>query len=365
MLLFGLVCALGFGVASAQQVRIGMAFDAGGKYDKSFNQGAWEGAQRAAKEFKLMLSDFEPSDPAQVGQGIRSFAQTGFDLIMGVGYANEPAITATAKENPDLSFAVVDSGDSDAKNVAGLVFRENEGSYLVGYLAASNSSTGIIGFIGGMNIPLIKKFEVGYRAGAKAANKNIKIITQYLGSTPSAWNDPAKAKEVAGSMKAKGVDIIYAAAGGSGNGLIDYVKATQCIKASDLPAGVTFKTDMFKNVPKAASYLNKCKGNTRPMFFIGVDKNQNYLGDTDKNPKTLNHGLTSMLKRVDNAVYEVIKNVVQNNFQGGVRDFGLRENGVDYAYDEYNSALINSAQRKILSDLRKNIVLGKIKVPVM
>ncbi|MBB6098557.1 basic membrane protein A [Deinobacterium chartae] len=352
------------GMATAQTpVRVGIAFDAGGKNDKSFNQSAWTGAQKASKDLKVQVKDFEPSDPSQVGQGIRSFAQNGFDLVIGVGFANEPSITSVANENADLAFAVVDSTSNNTKNVASLVFREQEGSFLVGYLAGLNSSTGVVGFIGGMDIPLIHKFEAGFAAGAKAANKNIKVYSQYVGTTPAAWNDPGKAKEIAGTMKARGADIIYHAAGASGNGLIDYVKATQCLKKSSLPKGVTFKSDNFKNVPKPAGYAAKCGADSRPMFFIGVDSNQNYLGDTDKNPKTLNFGLTSMVKRVDNAVYQVIKEVNQNKFKGGVREFGLKDDGVSFAVDQYNQALISKAQQDRLAKVRSDIIAGKIKVP--
>ena len=358
-----LVLGLLLGTASAQQpVQVGMAFDSGGKNDKSFNQSAFEGATRAAKEFGAKVNDFEPSDPSQVGQGIQAFATNGFDLVVGVGFANETSITKTAKAFPTQNFAVIDSV-SDAPNVASLIFREQEGSYLVGYLAALNSSTGVVGFVGGMDIPLIHKFEAGYRAGAKAANGRVKVIAQYVGTTPAAWNDPAKGKEIAGSMKAQGADVIYAAAGASGNGVIDYVKTTQCLKSAGLPKGVRFVKNQFTSVTKSASYTAACAGSTRPMFFIGVDANQNYLGDFDKNPKTLNHALTSMLKRVDSAVYTVIKDTVQNKFKGGVREFGLDNEGVGYAMDEYNSALVTKAQQAQIAKISKDIISGKIKVP--
>jgi len=361
---FGLL-ALGFATtqASAQTpVRVGMAYDAGGKFDRSFNQSAYEGSQRAVKEFKVQSKDFEPTDPSQVVQGIQSFAQAGFDLTIGVGFNNNAPITTVAKANPDLNFALIDSV-SDAPNVRNLTFREQEGSYLVGYLAALNSSTGVVGFIGGMDIPLIHKFEAGYKAGALAANKNVRVIAQYVGTTPEAWNNPAKGKEIAASMKARGADVIYAAAGGSGNGLIDYIKQTQCLKAAQLPKGVTFKSDNFKNVAKSAAYTKACAGNTRPMFFIGVDSNQNYLGDFDKNAKTMNHGLTSMLKRVDVAVYETIKAVSQDKFKGGSQEFGLKDNGIAYALDQYNQSLISKAQQDRIAKVRADIIAGRIKVP--
>ena len=353
---------LGASVASAQAVRVGMAYDAGGKADKSFNQSAYEGSQLAAKKLGIQVKDFEPSDPSQIIQGVRSFAKEGFDLTVGVGFANNASITQVAKENPDLYFGLVDDV-STAKNVASLVFNEEQGSYLVGYLAALNSSTGVVGFIGGMNIPLIHKFEAGYKAGVKAANPKATIISQYVGNTPEAWNNPGKAKEIAANMRGRGADIIFAAAGGSGNGLIDYVKQNPCLKAAQLPKGVTFKSDNFKNVKKSAAYTKACAGNSRPMFFIGVDSNQNYLGDFDKNPATLNHGLTSMVKRVDNAVYALIQDVKADKFRGGERRFGLKDGGVGYAVDQYNKALLPAAQIAKVEAVKQQIIKGQIKVP--
>lgn len=354
-----LALALSTAVASAQSLRVGMAYDAGGKFDKSFNQSAYEGGIKATKNLGVQVKDFEPSDPSQIIQGIRSFANEGFDLTIGVGFANNASITQVAKENPDLAFALVDDV-SPAKNVASLVFQEQEGSYLVGYLAALNSSTGVVGFVGGMDVPLIHKFQAGYEAGAKAANPKIKIVSQYVGTTPDAWNNPGKAKEIAASMRSKGADIIFSAAGASGNGVIDYIKQTQCIKATGT---IKFTSNNFAKVPKSAAYQKACAGNTRPMFFIGVDSNQNYMGDFDKNPATLNHGLTSMTKRVDNAVYALISDVKANKFKGGERRFGLKDNGVGYAVDSYNKALISSAQIARVEAVKAKIISGAIKVP--
>jgi basic membrane protein A and related proteins len=358
--------ALIVGVSSGQQpIRVGMAFDAGGKNDKSFNQSAYEGAQRAAKEFKAEVKDFEPADPSQVGQGIRNFAQSGFDLVVGVGFANNPAITATAKDFPDLKFAVVDDVP-EGPNTTGLVFREHEGSFLVGFIAGRTSSTGVVGFVGGMDIPLIHKFDAGYAAGVKAACPTCKVISNYVGTTPSAWNDPAKAKEIAINQNSQGVDIIYAAAGASGLGAIAHINETKCISASKLPSGVRFKTAnaAIRRIARAKDYSAKCKAADRPLFFIGVDKNQNPLGDTDSNPATLNHGLTSMLKRVDVAVYNVIKDVAQAKpWKTGPREFGLENEGVGYAMDDYNKALVPA---KTIADLKKisaDIISGKVKVP--
>jgi basic membrane protein A len=348
--------------AAAQTVRVGMAYDSGGKADKSFNQSAYEGAGRAAKQLGIQTRDFEPSSAVSNIQGMRAFAKDRTNLTIGVGFANNESVTSVAKENPNLYFGLIDDV-SPAKNVASLVFNEEQGSYLVGYLAGLNSSTGVVGFVGGMDIPLIHKFEAGYTAGVKAANPKARVVAQYVGTTPDAWNNPAKAKEIAASMRGRGADIIFAAAGGSGNGVVDYVRQTQCLKAAQLPSGLKFTSDNFKNVVKSTGYKTACAGDTRPMFFIGVDSNQNYLGDFDKNPGTLNHGLTSMLKRVDNAVYALIRDVKAGKFKGGERRFGLKDGGVGYAVDEYNRSLISSEQVLKVEAAKTQIMSGAIKVP--
>ena len=357
-----LIAAAASAALAQTQMRVGMAYDAGGKFDKSFNESAYNGAAKAAKTYGLQVKDFEPTDPSQVVQGIRAFATDGFDLTIGVGFNNNASITQVAKENPDLSFGLIDDVSS-APNVASLTFKEEEGSYLVGYLAALNSATGVVGFIGGMDIPLIHKFEAGYAAGARAAKPGMKVVAQYVGTTPDAWNNPGKAKEIASGMRSKGADIIFAAAGASGKGLQDYIKQVQCIKGAQLPSGVKFGSDNFAKVTKSAGYKAACAGNTRPMFFIGVDSDQNYLGDYDNNPATMNHGLTSMLKRVDNAVYTLISNVKSNKFKGGQSVFGLKEGGVGYAMDNFNRALISSAQIAKVEAIRQRIIAGKIVVP--
>jgi len=350
----GMVLAAFMGLGMAQ-VRVGISFDAGGKNDRSFNQSAWEGAKRAKADFGIELFDFEPSDPSQVIQGIRNFAEEDFDLIIAVGFAQQGAVEAVAKEFPDLNFALIDSV-VDLPNVASLVFREHEGSFLVGYIAGKLTQTGTVGFVGGMDIPLIHKFEQGYKAGVEYAcqEDGIKcnVIINYVGNTPTAWNDPAKAKEIAQSQVSQGADIIYAAAGGSGLGVLDYVKQTKCT------SGKKFIRDPFRSVPG-----NPCGPDQRPIFMIGVDANQNYLGDTDNNPKTLNFVLTSMMKRVDVATYDTIKSVVQGKFKGGIHEFGLANNGVGYALDEYNEALIPQAVITRLEIIKRQIIDGKIKVP--
>ncbi|TFU27158.1 BMP family ABC transporter substrate-binding protein [Thermus tengchongensis] len=353
--------------APGAEIRVGIAFDAGGKFDRSFNQSAWEGAERAVQELGVKVFDFEPADPSQVGQGIRTFAEEGFDLVIGVGFANEPAITATAREFPNVNFAVIDAvpGEGELPNALGIVFREHEGSFLVGYIAGKLTRTGVVGFIGGMDIPLIHKFEAGFRAGAEYAFREDgiqgRVLVGYVGNTPAAWNDPAKAKEIATSQARQGADIIYAAAGGSGLGLIDFVKEQMCLKEGGAVRFV--RQSPIPSLNPYPEYEARCGAGATPLFFIGVDANQNYLGDTDNDPATLNHGLTSMLKRVDIAVYEAIKSVVEGTFQGGVRELGLAEEGVGYALDEYNMNLIPWDLQDRLEELKQAIINGEIQVP--
>ncbi len=352
--------------ALAQSTRVGVAYDLGGKNDRSFNQSAGEGAARAEEELDgVQVFDFEPTDASQSGQGVRKFAEEGFDLVIGVGFALEPAITSTAQEFEDVNFGLVDTVSSETDNVASLVFREHEGSFLVGYIAGKLTQTGVVGFLGGMDIPLIHKFEAGYQAGVEYACEqegiDCRVIANYVGTTPAAWNDPAKAKEIGSAQQSQGADIIYTAAGGSGLGVIDLVNQEQCLSVSQLPGDVEFIRDPFAEVPKPQGY--SCDESDRPVFFVGVDANQNYLGDTDADPATLNFGLTSMLKRVDVATYETIKAVHEGSFSGGVQEFGLANEGVGYALDEYNQALIPTTLVEELETVRQQILDGEITVP--
>ncbi|TSA81143.1 BMP family ABC transporter substrate-binding protein [Deinococcus detaillensis] len=352
--------------AQSAPLSVGIALDTGGKNDHSFNQAAWEGAQRAAKDFGVKVSLFAPKEDAQglAGRGAEPLAQAGANLVVGVGFANKDSVEQAAKNYSAAKFAVVDDLPS-GPNTVGLRFREQEGSFLVGYIAAKSSSTGVVGFVGGQDVPVIHKFQAGFTAGVKFVCPNCQVISAYIGKTPAAWNDPATAKALAASMQRRGADIIFAAAGGSGAGVVAQVNAAQCLKASALPAGVTFKSDLFAAVAKSASYTSSCAGNTRPAFFIGVDSNQNYLGDTDRNPKTLNHGLTSMVKRVDNVVYSLIHDVVKKqSWRTGDQSYGLENGGVGYALDQYNRALITPQLEEVLGKVQRLIVYRSIQVPV-
>jgi basic membrane protein A len=307
---------------SAEQFRVGMVFDVGGKGDKSFNDSAYRGLLHAADEFGLDYTEFEPGQDADRETGLRKLAQAGYDVIIGVGFLFSDAIKKVALDYPNVEFACVDydvrPGEEMPPNLAGLKFREEEGSYLVGILAAMFSRTGRIGFVGGMDIPLIHKFEAGYIAGAKHANPAVSVTVAYAGTTPQAFADPARGKELALLQYGRGVDVIYHASGSTGNGVIEAAKESG-------------------------------------KYAIGVDSNQNYMAP--------GHVLTSMVKRVDNAVYMTIGAAIEGKFTGGIHEFGLADDGVGYAIDEYNESLISDEMIAAVEKAKAEIIAGEIVVP--
>ncbi len=286
-------------------------YDMGGKFDKSFNQAAYDGAERWKKETGKSYLEFEISNPAQREQAKRRMAERGATPIVGIGFAQGSSMEKVAKEFPKLQFAIIDSV-VNLPNVQSIVFKEHEGSFLVGMMAAMASKTGKVGFVGGMDIPLIRKFQCGFEQGAKFANPKAEVSANMTGTTPSAWNDPARGAELAKAQFAKGVDVIFAAAGGTGVG-----------------------------VYQAAKDAGK--------LAIGVDSNQNHL-----QPGTM---LTSMVKRVDVAVYNAFKGT-----KPGVSSLGLKEGGVDVAMDEHNAKLVSADMKKKVDAAKADIIGGKIAV---
>ncbi|MBA2333949.1 MAG: BMP family ABC transporter substrate-binding protein [Blastocatellia bacterium] len=313
------------------KIKVGIVFDIGGKNDRSFNAAAWEGVKRAEKDLNICLYDVEPGNPTSIEPAMRAFAERNFDLIIGIGFAQGPIMQKVALDYPEIKFAIVDGvifeadGKTPKQNVASLVFREHEGSFLVGMIAAAKSKTGVLGFIGGMDIPLIHKFETGYEEGARYVNPNIRVIDNYVGVTDSAWNNPGKGKELALNQIEKGADVIFTAAGNSGLGAFDAVE----------------------------QYGKNAQGEAN-KFVIGVDSNQNGV-----KPGFV---LTSMVKRVDNAVYDVVKEVLEGKFKGGFHVFGLDKDGVAYAMDENNTAIIPVDVIQKTEEARAKIVSGEIKV---
>jgi basic membrane protein A len=300
---------LACGAAQAQQPAV--IFDMGGKFDKSFNQAGYQGAEQWKKETGKNYLEFEISNDTQRVQAIRRMAERGASPIISIGFAQASALQQVAKDFPKTQFAIIDA-KVDLPNVQSLLFKEHEGSYVVGAMAALVSKTGKVGFVGGMDIPLIRKFQCGYEQGAKATNPKIEVFSNMTGTTSTAWNDPTRGGELAKAQFAKGSDVVFAAAGGTGVG-----------------------------VYQAAKDAGK--------LAIGVDSNQNHL-----QPGTM---LTSMVKRVDVAVYNVLK-----GWKPGVSVLGLKEGGVDYAVDDNNAKLINPALKAKVDAVKADIIAGKIKV---
>jgi len=317
------------------KIHVGIVFDIGGKDDRSFNAAAFAGVKCAETgnwpdgtpcgrpSLNIVLRDIEPGNPTSIEPAMRAFAERGYDLIIGVGFAQAPIMERVAKEYPNIHFAIVD-GVSELPNVASLVFKEHEGSYLVGMLAAKKSKTGTIGFLGGMDIGLIHRFEGGYEEGARAVNPNIRVIQNYVGVTDSAWNNPGKGKELALAQIGKGADVIFTAAGNSGLGAFDAVEQ----------AGT--------------------RNGSATHFVIGVDSNQNMV-----KPGFV---LTSMVKRVDNAVYAIVDDVAKGRFQAGFHVYGLDKDGVGYAMDQNNQNLVTPEMIQQVEEAKKKIIAGDIKV---
>jgi len=316
------------GAPAGDALDVGIVFDLGGRGDKSFNDGAWIGAARAARELGARVRFVEPGEGSDREAGLRLLAAEGMDLVIGVGFIFTDDLTQLAGEYPGVAFAGVDYAVAIGKdgapvpppaNLAALKFREEQGSFLVGALAALLSrDTKKVGFVGGMDSPLIHKFEAGYRAGVQRVCADCQVIAQYAGVTPEAFRNPGRGKELALSQYQQGVNIIYHASGSTGLGVFE-----------------------------AARAMNK--------FGIGVD--------ADQYNEAPGHVLTSMVKRVDNAVFDVIARVKAGRFRGGISQFGLAEDGVGYVYNAHNRALIPDAVRATLETLRADIIAGRISVP--
>lgn len=360
-----LAAALVIGAATAQDYVFGITFDAGGKFDRSFNEGTWRGLSRAVEELEseqgleIDVLEFEGT-PDTAAQGIRSIAEQGAELIVSPGFLQADAVAAASREFPFTNFVLIDAV-AEGENVRSVTFADHEGSFLVGYLAGLMTRTGTVGFVGGMDVPLIRNFDTGYQQGVEAACAECEVINNYVGTTPAAWNDPARAKELAAAQRAQGADIIFAAAGASGSGVIDFVNEEMCFT----PSGETRDTPLdeaLADLPVSDAYAAACGEDAKPLFFIGVDSNQNYLGDTDDDPSTLNHGLTSMLKRVDVAAYDAAYDVVNGEFTAGAVELGVAEEGVDWALDEYNEPLVPQGVLDRMAEARRQIVDGEIDV---
>jgi basic membrane protein A len=303
-------------MAGAAFAEPALMYDLGGKFDKSFNEAAFNGAKRWGEDTGNSYREIEVTAEAQRVQFATRLAEGGFNPIVVLGFQNAATIEEVAPKYPDTKFAIIDVNWLDFPNVRQISFAEHEGSYLVGMLAAMASETDTVGFIGGMDVPLIRHFACGYAQGAKAVNPDINVVANMTGTTPAAWNDPVKGGELTKAQISQGADVVYAAAGGTGVGVL------QAAADADI-------------------------------LSIGVDSNQNYLHPGEV--------LTSMLKRVDNAVYDVFEKGVEG-FEAGVTVMGLGNDGVGYALDEHNASLISDDMKAAVDTARQQIIDGELNV---
>ena len=311
--LLGAAAAIAMGAAAAS-AEPALIFDLGGKFDKSFNEAAFGGAKRWADETGGSFLEIEMQSEAQREQALRRFAESGANPIVMTGFAFGDVLSQVAPDYPDTKFAIVDMV-VEQPNVRSVIFNEHEGSYLVGMLAAMASETDTVGFVGGMDIPLIRKFACGYAQGVKAMSPDATIIANMTGTTPAAWSDPVRGSELTQAQISQGADVVYAAAGGTGVGVLQ--------TAAD-----------------------------EDILSIGVDSNQNYL-----HPGKV---LTSMMKRVDNAVYEAF--TAGTDLETGIHVMGLANGGVGYALDEYNEELITDEMKAAVEEASAKIAAGELVV---
>ena len=303
--------------AWAADFKPAVVFDKGGKFDKSFNEGVWNGVRKFVDETGVEVLEYQVTNEIQREQAMRRMVRRGATVVLAVGFSQADAINAVAADHPDRQFAIIDVFWLDRPNLRQYAFKEHEGSYLVGVAAALTSKTGKIGFVGGMDVPLIRKFACGYVQGAREARSGIEVLRNMTGTTPAAWNDPAKGAELARGQIDRGADIVYHAAGATGLGVI-----------------------------RAVADAGK--------LAIGVDSNQNGLAP--------GHVLTSMLKRVDVAAYQTLKDAMDGKFTAGVVTLGLAEGGVDWAQDEHNADLVSGEVRAAVERARADIIAGRITV---
>ncbi|MDD2773663.1 MAG: BMP family ABC transporter substrate-binding protein [Elusimicrobiales bacterium] len=328
LLFFAALCAAGLcGCARKQAAesgakKIGLVFDVGGRGDKSFNDSAYNGMERARKELGIEYSYIEPGEGADKESALRQLASGREGLIFGTGFLFTDDINIVSADFPDKMFACVDYAVNPAKpiapNVVALKFREQEGSFLVGAIAGLTTKTNVVGFVGGMDIPLIHKFELGYAAGVKAVNPQCKVIVGYAGVTGEAFKNPAKGKAIAFSQIDQGADIIFHASGSTGLGVFEAARE-------------------------------------RNIKAIGVD--------SDQYSEAPGYILTSMIKKVDVGLYETVKSWLAGTLKGGVTELGLARDGVGYVYDENNKDLISPETIKKVESLKRKIISGEIKVP--
>ena len=295
-------------------VKPAVVYDTAGKNDKSFNEAVFNGITRFMNDTGIAVTELEPTNEAMMEQSLKKFAQRGYSPVVAVGFTMANAVAAAAAEYPDTQFTIID-GVVDAPNVQNVIYKEHEGSFLVGVMAAMASNSGTVGFVGGMDIPLISRFECGYKQGVAHADSSMNVLAQMTGSTPAAWGNPTKGGEITRSQVENGADVVYAAAGGTGIGVYQ--------TAADMG-----------------------------VLAIGVDSNQNYM-----QPGTM---LTSMYKKVGLAAYNSFAAAVAGNWEAGFSVNGVAEDGVGAAMDEYNADLVSADMLAAVDAARAAIISGDI-----
>jgi len=298
------------------EIRPAVVYDTAGKNDKSFNEAVFVGITKFMNDTGIAVTELEPTNESMMEQSLKKLAQRGYSPVVAVGFTMANAVQAAAEEYPDTKFTLIDMVVG-LPNVQNVIYKEHEGSFLVGVLAAMNSKTGTVGFVGGMDIPLISRFECGYKQGVKWQDSSMNILANMTGSTPAAWGNPSKGGELTRSQVEAGADVVYAAAGGTGIGVYQ--------TAADMG-----------------------------VLAIGVDSNQNYM-----QPGTM---LTSMLKQVGEAAYDSYEAAMNGTWSSDMRVLGVAEGGVGWALDEYNRDLVSAEMEARVNEARDAIIAGDISV---
>ena len=315
--IFVLILIWDLGHASGTPMKVGLIYDTGGRGDLSFCDASYAGAKKATKQWEIELKEITPGQSTDIERVLRQLARLKYDLIIGVGFLFQDPMTRVAPDFPEVNFAIVDA-EAKVPNIVSLLFKAHEGTYLVGAIAAMKTETNKIGFVGGMNVPLLHSFEAGYRAGARAIHPELEVMVDYAGVTPQAFSDPARGKELAIAQYNKGADVILAAAGATSLGILEAAKEND-------------------------------------KFIIWVDANGNHLA-----PGLV---LTSMIKGVELSIYQTIQSVVEDNFTGGTKIYGLKEGGIQYIVDEDNRSLLSEDILNRVENLKAKIIAGEIVVP--
>lgn len=300
-------------------IKVGLIYDVRGRGDLSFCDAAYKGAKKAEKKWNITLKEINPTQNTDTEKALRRLAELKFDLVIGVGFLFREPINRVAADFPNINFALIDE-KAEPENVASLIYKAHEGTFLAGVIAALKTQSKKVGFIGGMKIPLVETFEIGFNAGIKKINPKVKLMVNYVGVTPQAFDNPAKGKELALAQYNKGADIILVAAGASGLGALEAAKQTK-------------------------------------KYIIWVDANGNGL--------LPGQVLTSIIKGVELSVYQMIENVINRTFTGGVKNYGLKEGGVEYIVDKNNRTLLSEEILKKVEEFKEKIISEEIKVPYL